>query len=706
MSFSRKPISLAALIGGVISGHLDALVAEPSNPPWQPVPIVAAATRAAGLRGGEGAQVIRALAVSPSEPDFLLLGTDVGGIYRSLDGGQHWQGCMAGWDSRGANAFAIDPRNARCLIGVGGNSGDASPYNGLYLSTDQGASWRHVLPLGPGNDDRESVAFDPASFDAKSGRCPVVYFDSRDGGLFKSTDGGEHWQIVNRNLSNGLLRVHPTKGYVYLGCNDAPRQGFYRSTDGGANFQRTDDRFVTGLDVSPAAPDSVWISRWDKVQISTDAGATFRYAGTHWPTDGLPEGKPIRDLTVSPVDPRHLACWYDAGNWQLHRLFTTDGGENWRESDFSRCTEARAENGHLVPGTPLPCNRRGGVWAYHPARANVVFGNGGDWATCSEDAGATFAWSNDGLNAVMVGGGFGFSTGTPDTIFLSFQDYNGAFTVDGGRTWNYRDVSGKGWGGYEYGGFALTRDVMWSGDAEAWGKPRRLKISRDGGATWAIARGPDHTEILWNGPDVSGGDPADPAVGFASNWRTADGGKTWQPLAGCDAVFCADPGGAHDLFGRNGEILVRSRDHGLTWQPVAGNATIPGGITDLACDPAHGRFWIVSQDVLKRWENGGLTTVEIPKDQHSGVRVSSVAVDPVDPNIVYAANHKDVYSCDNAVVRSTDGGTTWTNLTHHLASGPHEVQWLRVHPRTRELWVAGQCYGVWKLPPPTNEKVR
>ena len=60
------------------------------------------------------------------------------------------------------------------VLGVGGNANDFGNFNGLYLSTDQGASWKHVLPFGIGNDDRESLAYDPSSYDTKLGYCTVA----------------------------------------------------------------------------------------------------------------------------------------------------------------------------------------------------------------------------------------------------------------------------------------------------------------------------------------------------------------------------------------------------------------------------------------------------------------------------------------------------------------------------------------------------
>ncbi len=84
----------------------------------------------------------------------------------------------------------------------------------------------------------------------------------------------------------------------------------------------------------------------------------------------------------------------------------------------------------------------------------------------------------------------------------------------------------------------------------------------------------------------------------------------------------------------------------------------------------------------------------------------TVAVDPVDPAIVYVGNAKNIYAANNALVRSADAGATWTNLTVTSAlsatapGGPHEVSCVRVHPTTREAWVGTVCYGFWKIDAP------
>ena len=107
---------------------------------------------------------------------------------------------MVGWNNRGANAFALDPKNADRLLGVAGNSVDLGNWSGVYLSTDRGASWKQVLPKGEANDDRESIAYDPASFDPKLGCCTIAYFSSKKDGIYRTDDGGSSWKQANPRL--------------------------------------------------------------------------------------------------------------------------------------------------------------------------------------------------------------------------------------------------------------------------------------------------------------------------------------------------------------------------------------------------------------------------------------------------------------------------------------------------------------------------
>ena len=194
---------------------------------WEPVPLRTPVIKTSGP-GGEGCQVCVALAVDATEGRTLFLGTDVGGVYRSIDGGLNWMPSNSGLNARGACAFAIDPRNPDRVLLTACNS-LVRPENGLYLSKNRGATWKQVKPLRiQGNHDmREQIAFDPTSFDAAQNRTCVIYWSSENtdgapGALYKSVDGGETWNEVNHSDFAGScsLKVHPTTGWLYAGAKE------------------------------------------------------------------------------------------------------------------------------------------------------------------------------------------------------------------------------------------------------------------------------------------------------------------------------------------------------------------------------------------------------------------------------------------------------------------------------------------------------
>ena len=212
-------------------------------------------------------------------------------------------------------------------------------------------------------------------------------------------------------------------GAVWIGGAD----GVFRSGDQGADVGRVRERDTFGLSLAPDG--AVYVSGADKVAASQDGGKTWAAL----PCPGLDTlgGKPVQNLDRLARRPAPDALL--GGRRQLAvaalRLARTAA---------RRCARSRTEN-----RATLPSNARQGYATWSPTDPNVAYSLGGDWVTKSTDGGKTFHWSNNGYNGIMVGGLFNFSAHAPDTVFLGFQDYNGAFTTDGGKTWNYRDISGK-----------------------------------------------------------------------------------------------------------------------------------------------------------------------------------------------------------------------------------------------------------------------
>lgn len=187
-------------------------------------------------------------------------------------------------------------------------------------------------------------------------------------------------------------------------------------------------------------------------------------------------------------------------------------------------------------------------------------------------------------------------------------------------------------------------------------------------------------------------------------WKTVDGGATWQPLpdtsfgsssVGTIAVAPSDPNilyvgmGEAEIRGNitYGDGIYKSTDAGKSWQHVGlrhswaiGRLEIHPKNPDIAFAAAlgnpFGRYKNSASNRdrgIYRTLDGGKTwtkTLEAPNDSTGGVEV---ALDPSNPNIVYASLWnctRNAYSMTSGgngsgLFKSTDGGTTWKNISQH-----------------------------------------
>lgn len=689
---------------------------------WRAMPMQTAEHQATGVSGGEGCQRIQTLAIDPVDGQVALMATDVGGIYRSTDSGRTWAPSNTGLVAIGAAGIAFNPRDPGRVLLAGDNTGnELYPYNGVWLSTDGGVTWRQTLAgvrKGMTRDETEPLSWDPASFDPEKGYCTVAYWlDARNpadpgGRLWKTTDGGETWRDVAAGKAYGhkgkwrLIRV-TGEGVVVIGNGN----GLWRSTDGGISFTRIIKQPILSLDVVSTLPKTVWATTATQLMRSDDGGSTFKHIGTA-PPDGFYR------FTVSPADPQRM---YTVSTQRRGRrcFVSHDGGNTWTQSH------------HDLSGSWVPDSIRYGSkaiqLAWHPSDPDVAISMYGDMITRTEDGGKRFVWSNAGINNIMIGGRFNFSIKNPDTVYFGSQDYNGGLTMDGGKTWEFINLTisnttnamreggddSDPWG-FVYGGYSPDGQIIFGGNKEYQGIGHDLWISFDGGKTSELKiRG-------LKGLQVSYSDPHNPNVLFAWSMRSTDRGKTWQKMKGCDGVFIASADEDGALFGGKGRRVVRSTDHGKTWEVIA---TLPERVRyiwDIAYDHVHDRIWVAGKDNhLYRCDGPGYEPVSVrdrlPKDLVGDeFMTSAVAVDPVDPRVVYAG------ACgtglfiqrDNAVARSLDGGETWQRLTGDDRFAPtpgvtaaQMASAIRVHPVTRELWVMSCCYGNWVFGAPDPDDI-
>ena len=307
---------------------------------WEPVPMISREIIEKGYEGGEGCQACLYITCDPIDGTHWLMGTDVGGMYRSDDGGVHWTPSAIGYEGCGCTGFAFDPNNINKVLGLGVNSWGC-PQNGIYMSNDKGLTWQAIMQTNNCGfrDLRNQFAFDETSYDEKIGGSAVVYW-AREGsrnnfnrgdtlndpGIYKSTDGGYTWTKLadTEMMGDANIYVHKEKGWLFVICPT----GFYRSKDKGESFEKLRDDEFTFADCIRSYPDRIYATTKEGLFVSYNCGDSFSLVET----DNFPAGYPSA-LRVSPVNPDKMVLQDDrltlCGNWNMPVYSTADGGKTW-----------------------------------------------------------------------------------------------------------------------------------------------------------------------------------------------------------------------------------------------------------------------------------------------------------------------------------------------------------------------------------------
>ncbi|MEJ2614080.1 MAG: hypothetical protein P8Z35_03910 [Ignavibacteriaceae bacterium] len=303
------------------------------------------------LMQNESASAVGALAIAPSNPDIIYVGTgqvaprydilDGNGVFKTIDGGKTWEN-IGLEETKYIGKILIDPGNPdKVLVAALGHVFGNSKERGIYLSIDGGNSWQHTLFV---NDSTGAVdmAYDeqkPEIIYAALWQMRfhpwLDYFDHQRGkssGIYKSMDGGLHWfKISSPGLPAGSIgRIgiavgENTEGKVVYATIDADsgRSGFYASNNGGNSWKlmNTDSELVSSyfsrITVDPVNPLTLYVMG-RSIHQSTDGGKTFEIF------KGSPGGDDYHYLWINPLQPDHMITASDQGT-----VVTVNNGQTW-----------------------------------------------------------------------------------------------------------------------------------------------------------------------------------------------------------------------------------------------------------------------------------------------------------------------------------------------------------------------------------------
>ncbi|MFI5231370.1 MAG: WD40/YVTN/BNR-like repeat-containing protein [Gemmatimonadales bacterium] len=290
-----------------------------------------------------------AIEVVQSDPNIIYAGTgsskirsnvSIGkGMFKSTDAGKTWK--FIGLKDAGQIAtIRVNPANPNIVfVAALGDPFASNVDRGVFRSNDGGASWKKVLyvsdssgaadlELQPGNPN---VVF--ASIWHGLRKPWTIVSGGMEGGIYKSTDGGDNWTKLGGGLPAGLFgrsnvsipASMPNRIYALIEAK--PGGGLYRSDDAGATWAlmngsdaiHTRGFYYTTLEADPNNADVVYVGDegWFK---STDGGKTFRPAlaphGDH------------HDMWINPKNSEYMIQSNDGG-----ANVSLDGGHSWSTQD-------------------------------------------------------------------------------------------------------------------------------------------------------------------------------------------------------------------------------------------------------------------------------------------------------------------------------------------------------------------------------------
>lgn len=632
------------------------------------------------------------IVVNPENPNIVYaaaMGHEFGpnperGLYRSNDGGNTWKKILYVNETTGASDVALDPKNPN-IVFAGMYDYMRQPWyfrsggpgSGLYRSDDGGDTWKKLtgpslhngLPTGEGNDLIGRIGL------AICGGNPKVIYalvQSHEGVLWRSNDGGNHWQMVNGNhrintrpFYFSQVRVDPKdENRVYVLAVDPQI-----SDDGGKTFRAIPYNIWFGdahaMWIDPTNPKRLLGGSDGGFFTSDDRGVTWDFH------NNMPMAQAYH-VALDMADPYHVL-----GGFQDHEMWRGPS-DRWNDTG-ARAGDWRRMRGH-ADGTFIVADPRDPNIVYYVGQGDMTRF---DWRDHEERYIQPYPVASAGTGDNMLKYRFNWnapilmSKFNPDVIYHAA---NVVFkTTDGGNSWTKisPDLTTNNPAEEKLSGGPITPDnstaefhctivslaesqfdpkTLWAGSDDG-----NVQVTHDGGAHWT---------------NVAGNIQGLPRESWVSSINTS----------------YADPKTVYVSFDRHtmddfASYAYVSHDDGKTWERISGGLT--GYVHIIAPDPKQPNLiyagtelgFYASFDGGENWTDLRLGLPHLP--------VYDLKVHPRDNDLVIATHGRGFYILDDATpLQQLARAMTRKAMLFPPARGTRYNRWADTSTLGSQMWTA------------------
>jgi photosystem II stability/assembly factor-like uncharacterized protein len=642
----------------------------------------------------ESVQSIGAITIDPSNHKIVWVGTGEGwtrnstsignGIYKSTDSGENWTN-VGLKDSERIARILVDPSDSNTVYACAtGHLWNDSDERGVYKTVDGGKTWKKVLAGANGSTGCAMLSMsakEPKTVYASMWDFRRQGWTFRSGGpgsgLFKSTDGGDHWTELSSANNKGLpekpygriaVAVAPSKPNVVYAMIESKQSSLYRSDDGGKTWTKGDSSqymvwrpfYFANLIVDPKDENKVF--KPDLILlVSTDGGRSFSStANAHGD---------FHTVWIDPSNTNIIFAGDDGGFWS-----SIEGGTRWAHawnlpvSQFYHVSTDDASPYHVYGGL-----QDNSVWvadSSYPggisnSRWENIYGGDGMWVfpdpsdptyIVTEYQGGEIARINrytlEGRNIKPQPGykekRLHFNWNTP--IHMSPNE-KGTMYIGAQYLFRSRD-HGQSWE-------RISPDLSTN-------DPEKQKQEESGGITvdnsaaemhtsiYSISESPKNGQLIWAGTDDG------------NLQITRNGGKTWTnvtanvPGLGKNSWVSTIKAGLFDegtayatfdrhTFGDMAPYAYKTTDFGKTWTPlvtpdsgVRGYAHV---ITEDTVDPKL--LFLGTEFGLWISIDGGAHWAQYKGSNFPAAAVRDIVIQPRESDLVLATHGRGIWIIDD-----------------------------------------------------------